>query len=125
MSMIEIGNRIFQRRKQLGLTQVQLARQMGFARETISNWERGTRQILAEDIPVLTKALRVSPNYLFGEIEYKADGKLPQLVAFYDDMTPEAQDDLLDLALSMWKRKRKSEPVLGRKAEDGEDDTEE
>ena len=120
--MVEIGKRIVDRRKYLSLTQSDLARQMDVARETISNWERGTRQILADDIPTLAKALRVSPNYLFGETEYEADGKLPQLVAFYDDLTPEAQDDLLDLAMSIWKRKRKREAVFGRSAEDGEDD---
>ena len=120
--MDEIGKRISERRKYLGLTQTDVGRQMDVARETVSNWERGTRQIIADDIPNLAKALRVSPNYLFGEEEYQADGKLPQLVAFYDDLPAEAQDDLLDLAMSIWKRKRKSEAVLGRSAEDGDDD---
>lgn len=57
VSMIEIGQRISDRRKRLDLTQSELARQLDVARETISNWERGTRQILADDIPTLAKAL--------------------------------------------------------------------
>ncbi len=38
---MEIGNKILEMRKEMGLSQEQLAEQMGVARQTISKWELG------------------------------------------------------------------------------------
>jgi len=40
-TMRDMGNRIAQRRAALGLTQVELARDLGTSQQTIAKWERG------------------------------------------------------------------------------------
>jgi transcriptional regulator with XRE-family HTH domain len=54
--------RLAQRRKAVGLTQEQLAEQLGVDRTTVVRWERGETQPLPWLRPKLAKALRVSAD---------------------------------------------------------------
>ncbi len=56
--------RLAQRRKAVGLTQEQLAEQLGVDRTTVVRWERGQTQPLPWLRPKLAKALGVSPDRL-------------------------------------------------------------
>ena len=63
--------RLAERRKAVGLTQEQLAEQLGVERSTVVRWERGETEPLPLLRPPLARALRVSADHL-GEL--LADG---------------------------------------------------
>lgn len=65
----EMGKRIIKRRKQLGLSQEQLAELADVSPQMISTAERGSKSILSENLYKISKALNVSADYLLsGEI---------------------------------------------------------
>ncbi|MCI6360597.1 MAG: helix-turn-helix domain-containing protein [Eubacterium coprostanoligenes] len=65
----EMGKRIIRRRKQLGLSQEQLAEIADVSPQMISTAERGSKSILSENLYKISKALDVSADYLLsGEI---------------------------------------------------------
>ena len=62
-----IGERIRQRRKELGLTQEELAAKMGYSSRTaISNVEKGGEDLTSTRIAKYAKALDCFPGYLMG-----------------------------------------------------------
>jgi len=62
----EIGQRVLLRRRELGLTQKELAERCGFPYQVISGLERGRQSIYAERLGVLAEALAVSADVLLG-----------------------------------------------------------
>ena len=60
----EMGKRIAQRRKELGLSQEGLAEQAGISPQTMSTAERGTKALRPENLLKISKALNVSTNFL-------------------------------------------------------------
>ena len=60
----EIGSRIRKHRKEVGLTQEQLADKIGVTKSRISNWEQGINRPDADILAALCKALKVSPSIL-------------------------------------------------------------
>lgn len=68
MDSAKIGNRICQRRKELGMTLDDIATEIGVARSTIQRYEKGTIQ--TAKMPVLeaiARVLRVNPSWLCGK----------------------------------------------------------
>ena len=67
--LIEIGNRISKKRKQLNLTQEVLAEKMNVSVQMISNLERGNKSIKIENLLKLCEILNVSTDYILkGEL---------------------------------------------------------
>ncbi len=65
---LEIGQRIATRRKQLNLTQEQAAELSGLSHQFFACVERGLKNIRAENVIKLSRALHISADYiLFGE----------------------------------------------------------
>lgn len=62
-----IGEKIRQRREQLGLSQVELARRIGVTQGSIGNYESGVSNPKMELLPKLFEALNTDANFLFGE----------------------------------------------------------
>ena len=63
----EFGERVRQRRLDLGLTQLDLARECGYKDvTTISKIEKGERDIPRKKVVILAEVLRVPPSYLMG-----------------------------------------------------------
>ena len=60
----EMGKRIARRRKELGLTQDEVAEQAGLTPQTVSSAERGTKALRPENIVKLCQALKTTPNDL-------------------------------------------------------------
>ena len=60
----EIGNRIQNRRKQLGLTQEQLAEAMNVSIQMVSNLERGNKAIRIDNLINLSQILDISTDYI-------------------------------------------------------------
>lgn len=59
-----IGKRIKSAREQLGMTQEQLGKKIGYSTMGISYFEKGSRKIKTEDIEKIANALNTSANYL-------------------------------------------------------------
>ena len=64
--MIIVGNRIRQARVLAGLTQEQLAEMIGVSRTAIARWETAEAEPTLDHLLDLTRALRVSADYLLG-----------------------------------------------------------
>ena len=66
---LEIGKRIYERRKQLGITQEYLAELADTTPQAISNYERGERELKVTTILKISSALKITTDYLLtGEI---------------------------------------------------------
>ena len=63
-SLIEIGKRIQNRRKQQGYTQEQLAELMNVSIQMISNVERGIKAIRIDNLINLSRILDISTDYI-------------------------------------------------------------
>ena len=59
-----LGKRIEQIRKDRGETQQQLADAVGVKRETVNQWESGTRQLKAEAVVSIAKHYCITSDYL-------------------------------------------------------------
>ena len=87
MCLLEIGNRIMERRKYLGLTQEALAEQADLTTQFVSYAESGKRAMRPENLLKIAKALNVSADYLLtGDIIEKDHLLLSKKLQF---LTPE------------------------------------
>ena len=69
MDQIKIGEFIASKRKEVNLTQVELAEKLGITDRAVSKWENGICMPDAGTIPSLCKILKISVNDLFsGEV---------------------------------------------------------
>lgn len=69
---VEIGMRIKKARQSRGLTQLELAKDIGASQTAVALWERGSRKISTDVIERVSFALSVSASYLlFGEKDFK------------------------------------------------------
>jgi transcriptional regulator with XRE-family HTH domain len=71
--LIDIGNRIYDRRKQLGITQEYLSELCDTTPQAISNYERGEREMKASSIIKMSNALNISTDYLLTGIDTSLD----------------------------------------------------
>lgn len=110
---MSIGNKIHQRRKELGLTQAELGRRVHKSSQVISNWERGyTTGIAVEDLRHLSIALGTEVQFFVPDIpaahhvgpmvtdgmgagyvaETAADSRLKSLIAAYPRLDEKSKD---------------------------------
>ena len=67
IQMLEIGKNIMLRRKELGMTQEELAKKMGYkSKSTINKIENGTNDIPQSKVVKFADALLTTPAYLMG-----------------------------------------------------------
>lgn len=69
-----LGGRVALLRKELGLTQVQLAETLGISQQMVASYEVGRRRIPVSMLPSLAHALKVQTDALLGN-ETKAKTK--------------------------------------------------
>lgn len=93
-----IGERIRDRRKELGLTQEQLAKKVGYtSKTTINKIELGHNQIRQKKIESFARALSTTPAYLMGwESSRDAEKRLydKRLGALIEKIGKLSDDDL-------------------------------
>ncbi|MBQ7654800.1 MAG: helix-turn-helix transcriptional regulator [Clostridia bacterium] len=98
----EIGRRIYAQRKRLGLTQEQIAELADVSPQLLSSAENGIRNISAENLFKISKALNVSSDYLYtGEVTDKDKSIVLEKFA---DATPEqlnALEEIYDVIKKM------------------------
>ena len=63
----ELGARIAEARKEHGLTQQELAEQLGVAQQTLAHYEVGRARIAASMLPVVARLLTLSLDELMGQ----------------------------------------------------------
>ena len=82
--MAEIGKRLLERRKQMNMTQDQLAELVGVTGQTISSAELGKKAMRADTIVGICAALDISADYLlFGSIPSQSAQILSQKIAHF------------------------------------------
>ena len=86
----QIGERIIKRRGRM--TQQELAELCGVKRETVNQWESGTRQIKAGDLLRLSKALQCTVDFL--TTNEKATAHDLSYIVEYTGLTEEAVESL-------------------------------
>ena len=95
------GERLKQLRKKVGITQVNLAKQLNVAQATIAMWETGKNEPDFESIKNLSLFFKVTPNYFLGIPESTSDVKsnaikIPVLGKIPAGIAVEAIEDILD-----------------------------
>jgi len=73
---MNLGEKIHQLRKRLGISQEELASQITVSRQAISKWELGESIPDTENIVQLSKIFGVSTDYLLND-EYESDLDIP------------------------------------------------
>lgn len=92
----EIGSRIAQRRKQLGLTQEQAAERSGLSHQFFACVERGIKNIRAESIIKISKAMDISADYiLIGQSSDVDRSHLLALLAPLNEKQLKCAEDIL------------------------------
>ena len=85
--LIDMGKRIAQRRKELHLTQEQLAEKMGVSLQTVSCIELGKKAIRPENLANLCTSLTVTADYvLYGK---RNQQQMDDTVSKLSSLTPE------------------------------------
>lgn len=88
----EMGRRIVMKRKQLGLSQEELAARAEVSPQMLSTAERGSKSILSENLLKISRALGVTADYLLTGRMVEADGNaITQKIL---TASPEMQDKL-------------------------------
>jgi transcriptional regulator with XRE-family HTH domain len=99
----EIGTRIRTARRQRGLTQDQLADQVGVSRSAVAQWETGRTGQVTGNLSRIAGALGINVEYLMVGDDKRAAGQVQQgdelaLLRLYRECDPEDRQMLLRTA---------------------------
>jgi transcriptional regulator with XRE-family HTH domain len=72
---VQLGQRVAQRRKAQGLTQVELAERLGIAQQTLAHYEAGKLRVAIAMLPTLADTLGMSFEDLIGAPAARGAGK--------------------------------------------------
>lgn len=116
-----IGNRLRQRRLQIGLTQQQLADKIGAKKNTISNYECNISSPSEDIIIALMEALDCDANYLYGDFissgdELALDKTEKKLVTSYRGFNDEGKNKIIDIISDMEQLPRYTKQIVYRAA---------
>lgn len=70
----QIGQRLKELRQRRGVTQVELAQELGITQGVVSEYERGEVRLHAVLLAAFAKALKTSPNRILGFEKIEEDG---------------------------------------------------
>lgn len=90
-----MGQRVRNLRRAAGLTQTELAKQVGISASFLGHIERGTRVLSVETLMALCKALDATPNELLGMAHAKLSSQLPDSVTVSVPSLLQGMADLL------------------------------
>ena len=66
---MEFAERLKTLRKQVKLTQAQIAEKLNISQQAYASWERGTKKPTQENLVKIAQVLNVSVDYLVGNLE--------------------------------------------------------
>lgn len=76
----QLGKRIATLRKDIGMTQIQLAELLGISQQHMASFEAGRRKVSSSDIPVLAQLFGLSTDELLGmQIKPNKRGPTPKI----------------------------------------------
>lgn len=70
---MEFSERLKDLRKQVGLTQVDVAEKLGISQPAYASWERGVKKPTQENLVKIAQVLNVSVDYLVGNSDERTD----------------------------------------------------
>ena len=90
---MELYANIKKRRKELGLTQSELARRVGYKDKTaIAHIEKGDIDLPQSKIVAFADALNTTPGDLLGEVEKETNPKVERIAHKLEQLTPSQLD---------------------------------
>lgn len=102
---IALGSRVRLRRKELGMSQDQLARAVGITFQQVQKYEHGTNRISFSRLVEMSEALECSVGDLIGNLDKsKSSGSLSKQIAY---LTEPGASDLLEAYASIESPKRR------------------
>lgn len=78
---VHVGHRIKMRRLVQGMSQKELAEEIGTTFQQVQKYEKGTNRVSASRLYDVAKVLQTDPNYFFEEIDASADNTSPRALA--------------------------------------------
>lgn len=96
--MSEIGQLIYNRRKELGLTLEEIGNACGVSKSTVKKWENGFISNMRRDkIESLARILQVSPVKLLGikTTSTPQDERLSEIIAYFYSLNEAGKDTAL------------------------------
>ena len=111
------AERIKQLRKKKGVSQAELAEQIGVKTNTVSTWERGTRKPDFEALNLLSNYFEVSFEYILGSSDKEEARVVPTQDELYDNvkkysMFSNKSQKMIDALISATYQMEKSEGEL-------------
>ena len=79
---MKLHEKIYQLRKQAGMSQEEAAEHLNISRQALSRWENGTAQPAANNIVEICKLFGVTSDYLLND-EYKSDLDVPAVKSVF------------------------------------------
>ena len=77
---MKLNDKIYQLRKQSGMSQEEAADKLNISRQALSRWENGTAQPVANNIIEISKLFGVTTDYLLND-DYQSDDNIPAVIA--------------------------------------------
>ena len=113
----DIGQRIREARESLGMTQEELATQLGRTQDTVSSYELGNRAIRITELPALARTLKVSVGYFFGQDDPEIEAL--DLMSELKNLTPDQQQKVIErwrYELNWWRKHEVTAEVVVQEA---------
>ncbi len=98
--MQKIGNNLLNIRKQLGLTQAQVAEKAGLSDRTYADIERGCTNMRTETLLNICQALRITPNEIFTKDDSGSSLEYDEIIEKFNNCTPAEQETALKILLT-------------------------
>ncbi len=92
-----IGNKLFEIRKSMGLTQAEVAERTGLCDRTYADIERGTVNMRVETVLRICQALGVTPNDFLTDYDHGKRSEEEGVLSRLDSCSPHQRDTALRL----------------------------
>ena len=89
---ITIGNKLFQIRKKMGMTQMEVAIAAGLSERTYADIERGTVNMRIETILKVCKVLQITPNEILTESDTESTIKQSEILQQLATLSPKERE---------------------------------
>lgn len=97
---MNLGEKIYIRRKELALTLEYVGEKVGVSKSTVKKWETGFIENMKIDkVPLLAKVLQVSMDYLMGWEEHPhilPHKEVTELTEIHNQLNSKGQEKLID-----------------------------
>ncbi len=96
--MYMLGDRLRIARERAGLTQLEAAKRLQINNKTLSRYEHGGSEPNVETLTRLAQLYKVSVDWLAGLSTPSADGRISELYAVFERLSPDDQEYIIGLA---------------------------